>query len=117
MNNEKNNKIEDILNSLDNCERATVPDFFYTRLKAKMTAHAGEEKVMRSRPLILRPVFALTALVAVLIINAFVIFQNNNINDTNDNTALSDTENLQSIAAEYSLNENNTILFDINQEK
>ena len=118
MNSDKNKKIEEILGSLDNCQRATAPDFFYTRLKAKMLA--AEEKnigVPVKRPLILRPVFALTSLAAVLIINAFVIFQRDNNNSLPDDTALSDTETLQSIAAEYRLNDNSTVMFDINQDK
>lgn len=117
MNSDKNKKIEEILGSLDNCQRAAAPDFFYTRLKARMLA--AEEKNMGvpvKRPLILRPVFALTSLAAVLIINAFVIFQRDN-NSLPDDTALSDTETLQSIAAEYRLNDNSTVLFDINQDK
>src|SRR5688572_32610841 len=103
MNNNKNSKIEDILGSLDGSQRATAPDFFYTRLRARM------EKGLEPgtpRPWILRPAFALSVLVGVLLINAAVIFQNN---DAAENTPTSDAETLQSIAAEYSLNDNNTI--------
>lgn len=110
MNNDRNKKIEDILGSLDNHPKAGVPDFFYTRLKARM--EAGVEAPVVKRSWVLRPVFALTALVAVLVINAFVIFQKNNSPENNN-----DADTLQSIAAEYSLNDNNTILFDINQDK
>ena len=119
MNTEKNKKIDEILGSLDNCQRAEVPDFFYTRLKAKMenSVLGNRETVSAKRPLILRPVFALTALAAVLIINAFVIIQKDNTTDNDTSTALSDADSFQSMAAEYSLNENTTILFDINQDK
>lgn len=116
MYNDQNMKIDEILSSLDNCQRASVPDFFYTRLKARM--EKGQElRSATQRPLVLRPVFALVALAAVIIINAFVIFQKDAKSNNGNNTALSETESLQSIAAEYSLNDNNTILFDINQEK
>ena len=111
MNNNKNSKIEEILGSLDGTQRATAPDFFYTRLKARR--EKGLEPAT-PRPWILRPAFALTVLVGVLLINAAVIFQNN---DPAETTPASDAETLQSIAAEYSLNDNNTILFDINQDK
>ena len=36
MNNEQNKKVEDILSSLDGVQKAVAPDFFYTRLKARM---------------------------------------------------------------------------------
>ena len=52
MNPEKNKKIEEILGSLDGIKKAPAPDFFYTRLKAKMEAGLLPKK---SRPLILRP--------------------------------------------------------------
>jgi hypothetical protein len=110
MNKNKNSKIEEILGSLDGSQRATAPDFFYTRLKARM--EKGLEPAS-PRPWILRPAFAVAALVGILLINAAVIFQKN---DTPE-TSTSDTETLQSIASEYSLNDNNTILFDINQDK
>ena len=121
MNNDKNNKIEEILNSLDHCERAAVPGFFYTRLKARMSKEVlGEHKTSYKRPLLLKPVFALASLVLVILINAFVMIQKNNTKSKDNiavvNATLSESENLQSIAAEYSLNEN-TVLFDINQEK
>ncbi len=110
MNNDRHHKIEEILGSLDRTPRAAVPDFFYTRLKAKM--EKGLEPAPK-RSWVLRPVYALTALAAILLINAAVLFQNNDSTENGNN----DLETLQSIAAEYSLNDNNAILFDINQEK
>ena len=110
---DRNKKIEEILGSLDNCQRATVPDFFYTRLKAKMESR---ESAVSRKPLILRPVFALTALALVLILNAFVIFQRNNTNSS-EATAITDTDVLQSMAVEYRLNENSAIPYDINLER
>ena len=117
MNNEQNKKIEDILRSLDGSQRASVPDFFYTRLKAKMLARGtGEEKGYRPvtyKSWVLRPAYAMVALVIVLLINAVVILKGNSAK--NDNS-INDTETLQSIAAEYSLNDNNT-LYDLNPDK
>ena len=110
MNNSKNSKIEEILGSLDGIQKATAPDFFYTRLKARMEKGLEPES---KRPWILRPAFALTVLVGVLLVNAAVIFQKCDAAET----AINDAEQFQSIAAEYNLNDNNTILFEINQDK
>lgn len=100
MNNKRNNKIEDILESLDGNQRASVPDFFYTRLKAKM--EKGNEQVVH-KSWLLRPAYAIAALVIVLLINAAVIFKGGNTNK--QVTPAVETETLQSIAAEYSLND------------
>ena len=108
MNTDKNKKIEEILNSLEGSRRAAVPDFFYTRLKARM--EKGLEPVKQSW--VLRPAFALSALLVVLLVNAAVILKG----DAAKENTVADTENIQSIAAEYSLNDNNAILFDINNQ-
>ena len=107
MNND-GNKIEEILGSLDGNQRAAVPDFFYTRLKARM--EKGYEHIGH-KSWVLRPVYAMAALVVVLLINAAVIFNEN----TEKETAVTDT--LQSVAAEYSLNDNSTNLYDLNMVK
>ncbi len=109
MNNEQNDKLEDILNSLDGCSRAEAPGFFYTRLKARMEKEAGTTV---SRPWILRPVFAVATLVLVLMINAFVLLQRNTKSAAQ---AAGDTDIMQSIASEYRLNENSS-LYDITQD-
>jgi hypothetical protein len=108
MNTDNNKKVEEILGSLDGSRRAAAPDFFYTRLKARM--EKGLEPVKQSW--VLRPAFALSALVVVLLVNAAVILKGDAVKENN----VADTENIQSIASEYRLNENNAILFDINQD-
>lgn len=112
MDTENNKKMEEILNSLDGCQRAGAPDFFYTRLKAKM-----EKGIEPSTPQswVLRPVFAVAAVLVVLLINAAVIFNNRNSSSSEEKVSF-DTETFQSIAAEYRLNDN-TSLYDINQDK
>ena len=113
MNNNTHKKIEDILNSLDGHPKASMPAFFYTRLKARMTAAEETGKTSNQRSWMLRPVFALTGLVTILIVNAFVLFQRSNITDNSS----SEPDSVQAIAAEYSLNnENSTALLDINQD-
>ena len=110
MNTENNNKIEDILSSLDGVKRATAPDFFYTRLKARM-----EKDILPApeRPWILRPVYALGALAVVLLVNAAVIINRNN---ANDEMVINDNETIQSIAADYNLNDVSS-LYDLNDDK
>lgn len=111
MKKDKNTRIEEILASVDGIQKVNAPDFFYTRLKARMEKEATPAV---SRPSILRPAFAFTALAAVLLLNAAVFFSQKK--DSGE-TGISDAEILQSIAAEYNLNDNNTVLFDINQDK
>jgi uncharacterized membrane protein len=113
MENNRNKKIEDILGSLDNTKRAAAPDFFYTRLKAKM--EKGFEPAA-PRAWILRPAYALVAILLVLVINAAVIVNSNTAADNGVTATADNTESFQSIAAEYSLNDNNT-LYDLNPDK
>ena len=110
MNNNRKNRIEEILESLDGSQKAAVPDFFYTRLKARM--EKGLESTIK-KSWILRPAFTLTVLAAVLLINAAVILRSE---DSKENIATYDSETLQSIAAEYSLNDVNSE-YDLNQDK
>jgi hypothetical protein len=111
MNTEKNNKIEQILSSLDATEKAAMPDFFYTRLKAKMQSNL-ESKSKVAKAWLLRPAYVLSALTIVLIINIAIIFND----DSPTKSTNGDTETAQSIAAEYSLNDNNA-LYDLTLEK
>jgi hypothetical protein len=109
MNNEINNKIGDILNSLDGHQRASAPDFFYTRLKARMEKKAGQNS---HKSWVFRPAFALAIVVLVLIVNLFLLLRKE---EKEENNSLADTENIQSIASEYSLNDN--LAYDLNQDK
>ena len=110
MNNNRNNKIEEILGSLDGSPKAAMPDFFYTRLKARME---NEIVPAAKRSWVLRPAFAVAALAVVLVINAAVILKG----DAAKQNTSTDTETMQSLAAEYRINDNNAILFDVNQDK
>ena len=114
MNIGKNKKTDEILDSLDGIKKATAPDFFYTRLKAKMLAQAGEGKVL-VKPALLRPVYAFAALVIVLLINVAVLFQNSNNSDKTANTN-TDTDSIQALASEYSVTDAGS-LYDLNLEK
>lgn len=109
MNIDRNNKVEEILNSLDGCPRASVPDFFYTRLKANMEKR---QEPATPKTWLLRPAFAFLALAVILLINTFILFREG----TGKEEATNDSETLQSIAAEYSLNDNTTV-YELNQDK
>ncbi len=92
-------------------KRAVTPDFFYTRLKARM--EKGFEPV-GSKSWVLRPVYAMAALVVVILVNAAVIY--NGQSTTKENT-VADIDISQSVAAEYSLNDNSVNLYDLNMDK
>ena len=116
MDNERNTRIEEILNSLDGSKRAAAPDFFYTRLRARMLARleGGERGPTNNnrRNWQLRPVYIISALLLIIFVNVFVFLKGRNETTTADNN-----ESVQqSIAAEYSLNDINTV-YDLNQDK
>jgi hypothetical protein len=73
MKQDKNN-IEKILQSLDGIGRADAPDFFYTRLQARMENELLEDP---ARPFLLRPVFLTICLMLILTINIFTLTQIN----------------------------------------
>ncbi len=113
MNTNKENRIDEILNSLDGCTQATVPDFFYTRLKARMekeVAPAARTSWM------LRPAYAFAGMAIILLINVLAVF---NQPGTEDNTATSEVDTFQSLASEYRLNEGNSSIsmYNLNQDK
>ena len=62
-----------------------------------------------SRPLLVRPVYVLTTLLVILLINALVVLNSGSA----DSTELTEQDTEQSIAAEYSINSNLT--YEINQ--
>lgn len=111
MNTHSNKKVEEILNSLDGSKRAAMPDFFYTRLKARMEKGPEPDFIKSWVP---RPAYAIAALVAVLLINAAVMLKGDTARE--DVSVTSDTETIQSLAAEYSLNDNSSV-YELTQDK
>jgi|SRR6186713_2906374 hypothetical protein len=106
MKQNKQARIEQILNAWDGAKKAEAPAFFYTRLKARMEKGIVAPVV---KSWLLRPVFVAATLILVIVINAFIYFQDGNSTITptlNDDT-------IQSIAAEYNLSDNT--LEEINQ--
>lgn len=105
MKSEKNKQIDEIIGSLDNIQKAAAPNYFYTRLQARM-----ENELLSKRPksLVLRPAYILSVLLLVLVINAVAILKG-----SSTESATADSDTMQSIAAEYKINSNLT--YEINQ--
>lgn len=105
---EKNHfkKAEEIINSIDDIQQASVPDFFYTRLKARMEK---EMPVSVNRKRKLQPVLIISGLVALLLANAMILFKNegSSIGNTGNN------DNQQIVATEYHIND--ILTEDLNQ--
>ena len=116
MNNKRNTKerVEEILSSLDASQRASAPDFFYTRLNARM--ENGLEVSPRKTSWTLRPVYALAALALLFVLNGAILLQGGEKTEATAENSINEPETAQSIAAEYSLNDNSTI-YELNPEK
>jgi hypothetical protein len=86
--NNKDEKIQNILDSLNDIQRATPGPFFYTRVNARLlkeqkTAWEGISN------LIARPVVAIGGLCIIIAVNMLVIFsQTNEVSSANDATEL-----------------------------
>lgn len=110
MNKNINTKTEDILNSLDGVKQASPPDFFYTRLMARMEKN---KSLLLPAKKVFYPVYILAVLIIVVLINGAIIYTGTGKNSTvTDN----DSEQLQSFAAEYNLGDVSSI-YELNDEK
>lgn len=98
-------KIEEVLNSLDGCKPASAPDFFYTRLTARMMKEQTGVQVYQPTSWFLKPVFAFAALSVLILLNVFVIMQNKN--SEKNNLAVSTTDNAPIMVADYTIAEGN----------
>jgi hypothetical protein len=107
MKQNEQSRVEQVLNSWDGVKRAEAPAFFYTRLRARMDAQQTVDETPKNW--VFKPVFVIASLVLVIIINAFIYFQN-------DNSTISSSydESSQSITAEFFSSDN--ILEDINED-
>jgi hypothetical protein len=104
--------IDKILESLDGVSPAAAPDFFYTRLKAKMLRQHDEVATKGANNWLLKPAFVFAAFALLIIVNAFVFF-NNNSSEKND---IAGNDNIQTIAADYSISDSNSF-YDLALEK
>lgn len=112
MSTEKNKRIEEILGSLDGVQRASAPDFFYTRLKARMEKGL-EPRTIRKK--VLYPAFALVAVILVVVLNAAILLNKESAKPS-ETASGNETEPLQYIAVEYNAGDVGSI-FDINELK
>ena len=106
-----NRKTEDILNSLDGMKRASAPDFFFTRLKARM--EKGQKKPASTGWWVLKPVYTIAVIALVIVVNLAVVFIKSETQTPG--TLAADTDGYQSIAADYDLAENSSF-YELNQE-
>ena len=106
MKKQANKKTDEILNSLDGIKKVHVPNFFYTRLKAKM-----ESSPPMNKQNIIRPVYAIAFLVLLMAINIISLLKQNN--NVENNTGNPETENSQTIASAYHLDDN--LSYELNQ--
>lgn len=95
MGTNKNDKIENALNSLSGIERACTDPYFFTRLEARMTAKKNIWEKVSS--FLSRPVIAIAGVCCVVMINSFVIFS-----DSSSTVNKQKTE-IAGIVDEYSL--------------
>lgn len=87
-------RIDEVLESVNNIERARPNPFFFTRLEARLKREQKStwEHVCK---LVTRPAVALASLSLVLIINAFVVFQGiNTIHTTPEFSDMASAEEL-----------------------
>ncbi len=109
MENRQDINTEKILNSLDGCQPASAPDFFYTRLKARM-----EKEILPApaRSWVPRPVLILGMTLVLVMVNIVLVIRKDTASPKSEESITQ-----QSLAAEYNItNESNTI-YDLNQEK
>ena len=92
-----NNQTDKVLQSLDGMDKLQAPDFFYTRLQARM------EKELLNEPatfLLLRPAFLSSCLALALAFNIITL-----LNNTKDTAAQNNgAAGIESFAREYNMN-------------
>jgi hypothetical protein len=99
---------DEIVSSLEGCKRATAPDFFYTRLLARM-----EKNESQNTPWFWHPAFAFSVLLLLLLINLVVVFQSK---ENEAAASAADNDNIQAIATDYNLTESSSLYY-VNADK
>lgn len=105
MKKQAHNKTDEILNSLDGIKKMQAPDFFYTRLKAKMDTSPPARQSNKT----LRPVYVIAFLALLIAFNLVSLIKQNN----EQNNGVNADENSQTIASAYNLDDN--LSYDLNQ--
>jgi len=99
--NTSDQRTDRIINSLDGLQKATAPDFFYTRLTGRM--QRATEPV-RNPFFLLRPAFITPVLLLVFIVNIFSLTQLNKQSEQKTNNQLNKAASLNSFAEAYNMN-------------
>jgi hypothetical protein len=99
-NRDRESRIDRIMTSVDGLQKATAPDFFYTRLAGRMQRELDE----KHKPFfVLRPVFATAALSILLVVNIIFLTQRNT-QPAKDTTVRSDKPaTIESFAKAYDM--------------
>lgn len=100
MHDYRNEKIEQVLNSLDGVEQAQVSHFFYTRLKVRM-----EKKLLQQSGgfIATRPVFILSALLLLLVVNITVLLPGKEYNNKGQAQTINEEANLETFMSAYNI--------------
>ena len=93
------NKIDSALNSLDDLQRASAPNFFYTRLQARLDKKESENAFNMLG--FAKPAFLIVTLSLFLVMNTFMITK---LYKQKTVATTSGKPSLQSFAREYDLN-------------
>lgn len=106
--NKINNRIEEILNSLDGMQKAQPAPFFYTRLQASLSR--TERNIWEQATyFVSRPVIAFSMLSLVILLNLTVLLKQNQAT-----TAASD-QTYQSVYEDFSLASNDFYDYEIKE--
>ncbi|MEY4049979.1 MAG: hypothetical protein RL262_813 [Bacteroidota bacterium] len=91
MKNMSNEQFEHEMNIISNLKEVGAPNFFYTRLKARME----KEKLSNELANPLKPILVICALTLFLFINSLLLKNNSNIVNTNS------SQEMEAFAASY----------------
>ena len=100
QNNSINNKIEEVLNSLDGINRAEANPFLYTRIKARLNSRRSSIWDKLSS-LISRPVIALAGVFLILVLNLFAIYSHSITINNNEITDVTSSDEYSVVSNTY----------------
>lgn len=101
--NRHDDKIENILNSLNGINRAEAPPFFYTRLQARLQMHKRSSTMEQIMAFLIRPAFALTTLSFFILLNIYAITSMVKVKKQSVASQTNTEASIQSFAQEYNL--------------
>lgn len=99
-------RVQSIMESFGGMQPAAAPDFFYTRLKAKMEQRVEEKK----KVFILRPAFITATLAVLLIVNVISLLQSEKVKHKDFGSkqqpafVKGDPATIESFASAYNIN-------------